>query len=201
MIDLPALLATGLRSYYYQHPTIEIEQTCSSELLLKGVKTNASLGLLDIDKPRMTLSLSESLKALYPHLKLVFFGHTQPSHRLGKQPFLLKSATFSEITEVLMKSSKDSSGYGSRTEISSQVDRSQQLSFDDLQMISLLAEGADPDQVCAALGWSRSKLLRRKGIVMARLQLRSPADVARYAWRQGLFNIMKDEHSANNLTA
>ncbi len=209
LADDHKLFRQGLRSLIEEQPDFEVvgEARDGREALRLASEKSPHVVLLDIAMPHMNgLEAARQLTAQDHATKVVALSmHADPRYvremvRAGASGYLLKDSAAEEviaaircvmrgssflspeIAQVLLQDyrSSDQPGAG---------DDACGLSRREREVLQLLAEGNNSKQIAAALGISTKTVENHRRSIMQQLDLRTVAELTKYAVRHGITSI------------
>lgn len=192
--DYP-LIREGLRAVFLAHPRLEIvgESGDGEEAfeLAKRVKPDAVL--VDLQMPKVDgLELTRRLRRELPHVKVVIVSMHRDSERVsealrcGAQGYVAKSAATREIVlalEAVMAGAVYLSP-GTAPQAAASTDGG--LSRREKEVLALVAEGFASKEIAQRLGIRVRTVEAHRERLREKLQLRSVAELTRYALTHGL---------------
>lgn len=158
------------------------------------------VAVLDISMPgRSGIELAQQLHVEYPEIAVVIMSmyadldHVQGALRAGALAFVVKEAAPAEL-ELALRAAADGQTYLSPM-VSSRMVRSwankDSVSPDDLptrqrEILTRMGRGQSTKEIAADLGISVKTVETHRARLMERLGMRRPAELVRFAIRQGL---------------
>ena len=206
LADDHALVRRGLRLVLEAEPDMEVvaEAGDGAEAIQRALDTPAELAILDISMPRMTglqavaeirrrkpqlrclmLSMHENERYLYEALKAGAAGYVLKSvadrdlvdavrAAMRGEPFLYPKAIVALVRDYLEQARRG------------EVAPVDPLTPRELQVVKLIAEGHTSGAIASELVISRKTVDHHRANILAKLQMRSVAELTRYAIRRGL---------------
>lgn len=172
------------------------------EILARLRDTEVDVALLDISLPgKNGIEILKSLAQIHPSVRVLVIS-TYPEDqyglralRAGAAGYLTKSISLTHLVEAVREIARgrryiskelalllaDSVG---RKDID--VPAHESLSDRELETLRLIAAGRKPSEIAAELALSPKTVSVYRARILEKLQLRSNAELARYAQRQGL---------------
>jgi DNA-binding NarL/FixJ family response regulator len=155
--------------------------------------------LLDISMPGMGgIEAARQLKKKAPDAKVIFVtmhgdpGYVREALRVGADGYVLKRSAVSELVTAIEEVLKGNT-YVSPAVLAytsqpwpSQVRPAKKLTTRQREVLQLISEGRTAKQIGAALGVSQKTAEFHKSAIMAKLGLRTIADLTKYAVRHRL---------------
>ena len=210
LVDDHHIVKSGLRSELKKTDNIEVigEASNGIEALAKLDKLTPDVVILDISMPEMNgLVLTERIKKLYPHLKIIVFTiHDNKSYaaemvRLGANGYILKDSHPDELTQAI-KSVYDGKPFFSpkiNTDLLRQqaekVRRSRKsfipgsLTARESDVLKLLVDGKSNKEIGKALSISVRTVETHRNHIYKKLNLKSLSELTKFAISEGMADI------------
>jgi DNA-binding NarL/FixJ family response regulator len=204
LADDHSIVRAGVRAVLEQQPGWVIcgEASSGPEAIEQAEKLAPDIIIMDIGMPELNgLDATRRIKRLHPKIEVLIFTANETEDvvrnvfKAGARGYLLKSDATKHLVpavEALVKkrtyfSSRVSelvfSGYlkedGDTAEDSALTSR-------EREVVQLVAEGKSSKEVASLLGISVKTVETHRATIMRKLQLRSVADLVRYAVRNGI---------------
>jgi DNA-binding NarL/FixJ family response regulator len=206
LVDDHAVVRRGLRLVLDAEPDLEVaaEAGDGAEAVKLGSDPDIDLAIIDISMPRMTglqavaelhrrrpqlrtliLSMHDNERYLYEALKAGASGYVLKTvvdrdlveacrAAMRGEPFLYPKAIVALVREYLEQARR---GEAAPTD---------PLTPRELQIVKLIAEGHTSDAIAADLVISRKTVDHHRANILGKLEMRSVAELTRYAIRRGL---------------
>ncbi|HET9719622.1 MAG TPA: response regulator transcription factor [Solirubrobacteraceae bacterium] len=206
LADDHAVVRSGLRAVLDAEPDIEVvaEAADGLEAVEKTLAGDVDLAILDVSMPRLTgLQATAELRRRRSNLRILILSvHDNERYffealKAGASGYVLKSAANHDLVEACRTAMRGESFLYPKAvrtlirEYLEQVGRGEAAPEDpltprELQVVKLIAEGLSSDQIAEALVISRKTVDHHRANVLGKLEMRSVAEVTRYAIRRGL---------------
>lgn len=206
LADDHAVVRSGLRAVLDGEPDIEVvaEAADGLEAVEKTLAGDVDLAILDVSMPRLTgLQATVELRRRRSNLRILILSvHDNEQYffealKAGASGYVLKSAANHDLVEAcrtVMRGESFLYPKAVRTlirEYLEQVGRGETAPQDpltprELQVVKLIAEGLSSDQIAETLVISRKTVDHHRANILGKLEMRSVAEVTRYAIRRGL---------------
>lgn len=201
--DDHGILREALRSYFQQRSEFEViaEAKNGSEVLEKCRETNPDIVIMDIAMPEMNgIECSIALKAEYPQIGILALTTYEDEEHLrdcllaGVNGYILKRS-FSEDLKIAIQAVHRGGVYIDsavadklRAVISNSGTKESPLTERELQVISMIARGLSLKDISAELKISVKTVETYKARSLEKLNLKSRADLVKYAIDNGLLS-------------
>ncbi len=205
LADDHAVVRSGLRSVLDAEPDIEVvaEAQDGMEAVSRALDERVDLAILDVSMPRMTgLQATVELRRRSDVRVLILSVHDNEQYffealRAGASGYVLKSAANRDLVDACRAAMRGEPFLYPRAivalvrEYLEQARRGEAVPADpltprELQVVKLIAEGHTSDGIATALVISRKTVDHHRANILAKLEMRSVADLTRYAIRRGL---------------
>lgn len=206
LADDHALVRSGLRAVLDGEPDIEVvaEAADGLEAVEKTLAGEVDLAILDVSMPRLTgLQATAELRRRRSDLRILILSvHDNEQYffealKAGASGYVLKSAANHDLVEACRTAMRGESFLypkAVRTLIREYLEQARRgeaapedpLTPRELQVVKLIAEGLSSDQIAEALVISRKTVDHHRANILGKLEMRSVAEVTRYAIRRGL---------------
>ena len=203
--DDHAIVRSGLRKVLDAKPDLEVvaEAEDGAEAVVKALKENVDLAILDVSMPRMTgIQATAELHKRKPDLKtLILSMHDSEQFlfealKAGASGYVLKSGADTDIVDACRAAMRgDSYLYPSAvaTLVRDYVERGGrgEEEFDvltprELEVLKLIAEAQTSKQISGVLFISVKTVERHRQNILDKLGMRDRVELTRYAIRRGL---------------
>jgi|SRR5579875_137055 len=205
LADDHAVVRSGLRAVLDSEPDITVvaEAEDGAQALERALAGGIDLAILDVSMPRLTgLQATVELRRRTDIRVLILSVHDNEQYffealRAGASGYVLKSAANRDLVEACRAAMRgepflypDAIATLIR-EYLEQARRGEAAPADpltprELQIVKLIAEGMTSDEIAAALVISRKTVDHHRSSILAKLEMRSVAELTRYAIRRGL---------------
>ncbi|MGH7506946.1 MAG: response regulator [Longimicrobiales bacterium] len=196
------LVREGLRRLVAEQPDIQVvgEASTGDQVLLAIESSNVDVLLLDVSMPGPpAITILETLRQRIPPVYTVVLSmHPEEQYavrllRAGAAAYLTKDGSPEHLVAAVRKAAQ-----GGRyitpslaEHLAAALDRPhtlphEQLSERELQVLRMLASGRSVKRIAASLGLSPKTVSTYRSRMLEKLQLRSTADLIRYALSHGL---------------
>jgi len=205
LADDHALVRSGLRAVLDAEPDIEVvaEAADGMEALQRASAGDIDLAIIDVSMPRLTgLQATAEVRRRSDVRVLILSVHDNEQYffealRAGASGYVLKSAANRDLIEACRAAMRGEAFLYPRAVVAltrdylEQVRRGEAAPVDpltprELQIVKLIAEGRTSDAIAAELVISRKTVDHHRANILAKLEMRSVADITRYAIRRGL---------------
>ncbi|MCL6099047.1 MAG: response regulator transcription factor [Bacteroidetes bacterium] len=192
------IIREGLKKIISKHDDLKIvAEAASIGELEKSLENNrAELVILDISLPdKSGLDFVKDLKSRYPEIKVLLFSiypeekFAKRAINMGADGYLSKSAKPSEIISAIRKI--ESGGKYLKSELieklfmqsnkTNVVTSHESLSNREFEVLRLLAKGNKITDIAESLGLSVNTIASYKARIQEKLNIKSTADLIRYA--------------------
>ncbi|MEW5842931.1 MAG: response regulator transcription factor [Bacteroidota bacterium] len=192
------IIREGLKKIISKHDDLKIvAEAASIAELEKSLENNrAELVILDISLPdKSGLDFVKDLKSRYPEIKVLLFSiypeekFAKRAISIGADGYLSKSAKPSEIISAIRKI--ESGGKYLKSELieklfmqsnkTNVVTSHESLSNREFEVLRLLAKGNKITDIAESLGLSVNTIASYKARIQEKLNIKSTADLIRYA--------------------
>jgi DNA-binding NarL/FixJ family response regulator len=167
------------------------------ELLDLLKKTSPDLVILDIAMPNLRgLEAAREIKGLYPQVKVLLLSmhkkkiFLQQGVAAGVDGFLVKEIADTELVQAIQAIRKGQKFFsplisGKLADLVRQPEATDPLTKREKEVAKLLAEGRSSKEIAELLYIIRYTVRRHRDNIMRKLELKSLADLVRYALTQG----------------
>jgi DNA-binding NarL/FixJ family response regulator len=205
LADDHAVVRSGLRAVLDAEPDIEVvaEAQDGAEAVQRAAAGDVDLAILDVSMPRLTgLQATVELRRRSDVRVLILSVHDNERYffealRAGASGYVLKSAANRDLVEACRAAMRGEPFLYPNAivalvrEYLEQARRGEAAPRDpltprELQIVKLIAEGRTSDEIAADLVISRKTVDHHRANILAKLEMRSVADLTRYAIRRGL---------------
>ena len=205
LADDHAVVRSGLRAVLDAEPDITVvaEAQDGAQALERATAGGVDLAILDVSMPRLTgLQATAELRRRTDVRVLILSVHDNEQYffealRAGASGYVLKSAANRDLVEACRAAMRGEPFLYPRAivalvrEYLEQARRGEAVPADpltprELQVVKLIAEGHTSDGIATALVISRKTVDHHRANILAKLEMRSVADLTRYAIRRGL---------------
>jgi DNA-binding NarL/FixJ family response regulator len=167
------------------------------ELLDLLKKTSPDLVILDIAMPNLRgLEAAREIKGLYPQVKVLLLSmhkkkiFLQQGVAAGVDGFLVKEIADTELVQAIQAIRKGQKFFsplisGKLADLVRQPEATDPLTKREKEVAKLLAEGRSSKEIAELLYISKYTVRRHRDNIMRKLELKSLADLVRYALTQG----------------
>jgi len=199
LADDHALFRQGVKKILEERDDFKVvgEASDGLELLELLKKTPPALVILDISMPNLRgLEAAREIKGLYPRVKILLLtmhkkkDFLQQGLEAGVDGFLVKEDADAALLEAVQAIRGGEKFYspllsGKLADLASQKGRTDPLTKREKEVAKLLAEGRSSKEIAGALYISIYTVRRHRDNIMRKLELKSLADLVRYAMDQG----------------
>jgi DNA-binding NarL/FixJ family response regulator len=208
VVDDHQLFREGIVTLLFSAENIEVVAQAEDGLdaIEKAKHYKPDVVLLDITMPRMNgIEATKKLKTLMPGIKIVSLSmHSEKQYvkgvlEAGADGYLLKNCTYRQLTDAIQSVyegkkylSEDITGMvisGYLTKSSSEASEYEKLSVREKEIFQLFAEGKSTREIGELLFISVKTVNTHKQNIMEKLELKSNADIVKYALKNGLINL------------
>jgi DNA-binding NarL/FixJ family response regulator len=205
LADDHAVVRSGLRAVLDAEPDIEVvaEAQDGIEAVERAAAGDVDLAILDVSMPRLTgLQATAELRRRSDVRVLILSVHDNEQYffealRAGASGYVLKSAANRDLIEACRAAMRGEPFLYPNAivalvrEYLEQARRGEAAPSDpltprELQIVKLIAEGHTSDEIAAELVISRKTVDHHRSNILAKLEMRSVAELTRYAIRRGL---------------
>jgi DNA-binding NarL/FixJ family response regulator len=205
LADDHAVVRSGLRAVLDAEPDIEVvaEAQDGAEAVQRAAAGDIDLAILDVSMPRLTgLQATVELRRRSDVRVLILSVHDNEQYffealRAGASGYVLKSAANRDLVEACRAAMRGEPFLYPNAivalvrEYLEQARRGEAAPSDpltprELQIVKLIAEGHTSDEIATDLVISRKTVDHHRANILAKLEMRSVADLTRYAIRRGL---------------
>jgi DNA-binding NarL/FixJ family response regulator len=205
LADDHAVVRSGLRAVLDAEPDIEVvaEAQDGAEAVERALLGDVDLAILDVSMPRLTgLQATVELRSRTDVRVLILSVHDSEQYffealRAGASGYVLKSAANRDLIEACRAAMRGEPFLYPKAivalvrEYLEQARRGEAAPTDpltprELQIVKLIAEGRTSDEIAADLVISRKTVDHHRANILGKLEMRSVADLTRYAIRRGL---------------
>jgi DNA-binding NarL/FixJ family response regulator len=205
LADDHALVRSGLRAVLEAEPDIEVvaEAENGAEAVQRAAAGDVDLAILDVSMPRLTgLQATAELRRQSAVRVLILSVHDNEQYffealRVGASGYVLKSAANRDLVAACRATMRGEPFLYPNAIVALVRDYLEQarrgeaapadpLTPRELQIVKLVAEGHTSDEIAAELVISRKTVDHHRANMLAKLEMRSVADLTRYAIRRGL---------------
>jgi DNA-binding NarL/FixJ family response regulator len=205
LADDHAVVRSGLRAVLDAEPDIEVvaEAQDGAEAVQRAMEGDIDLAILDVSMPKLTgLQATVELRTRSDVRVLILSVHDNEQYffealRAGASGYVLKSAANRDLIEACRAAMRGEPFLYPKAivalvrEYLEQARRGEAAPIDpltprELQIVKLIAEGYTSDEIATDLVISRKTVDHHRANVLAKLEMRSVAELTRYAIRRGL---------------
>ncbi len=205
LADDHAVVRSGLRAVLDAEPDIEVvaEAQDGAEAVQRAMEGDIDLAILDVSMPKLTgLQATAELRTRSDVRVLILSVHDNEQYffealRAGASGYVLKSAANRDLIEACRAAMRGEPFLYPKAivalvrEYLEQARRGEAAPIDpltprELQIVKLIAEGYTSDEIATDLVISRKTVDHHRANVLAKLEMRSVAELTRYAIRRGL---------------
>jgi len=205
LADDHAVVRSGLRAVLDAEPDIEVvaEAEDGAEAVKRALVGDVDLAILDVSMPRLTgLQATAELRRRSDVRVLILSVHENEQYffealRAGASGYVLKSAANRDLIEACRAAMRGEPFLYPNAIVALVRDYLEQarrgeaapadpLTPRELQIVKLIAEGHTSDEIATELVISRKTVDHHRANVLAKLEMRSVAELTRYAIRRGL---------------
>jgi DNA-binding NarL/FixJ family response regulator len=205
LADDHAVVRSGLRAVLDAEPDIEVvaEAQDGAEAVQRAMEGDIDLAILDVSMPKLTgLQATVELRPRSDVRVLILSVHDNEQYffealRAGASGYVLKSAANRDLIEACRAAMRGEPFLYPKAivalvrEYLEQARRGEAAPIDpltprELQIVKLIAEGYTSDEIATDLVISRKTVDHHRANVLAKLEMRSVAELTRYAIRRGL---------------
>jgi DNA-binding NarL/FixJ family response regulator len=205
LADDHAVVRSGLRAVLDAEPDIEVvaEAEDGAAAVERALAGDVDLAILDVSMPRLTgLQATVELRGRSDVRVLILSVHDNEQYffealRAGASGYVLKSAANRDLIEACRAAMRGEPFLYPRAIAAlvreyleqarlGEAAPSDPLTPRELQIVKLIAEGRTSDEIAAELVISRKTVDHHRSNILGKLEMRSVADLTRYAIRRGL---------------
>lgn len=206
LADDHAVVRSGLRAVLDGEPDIEVvaEAQDGMEAVEKVLAGNVDLAILDVSMPRLTgLQATAELRRRACEARVLILSvHDNEQYffealRAGASGYVLKSAANRDLIEACRAAMRGEPFLYPKAIVALVRDYLEQarrgeaapedpLTPRELQVVKLIAEGHTSDEIARELVISRKTVDHHRSNILGKLEMRSVAELTRYAIRRGL---------------
>ena len=205
LADDHAVVRSGLRAVLDAEPDIEVvaEAEDGVEAVRRALAGDVDLAILDVSMPRLTgLQATADLRSQSDVRVLILSVHDNAQYffealKAGASGYVLKSAANRDLIEACRAAMRGEPFLYPQAiaalvrEYLEQARRGEATPTDpltprELQIVKLIAEGHTSDEIAADLVISRKTVDHHRANILGKLEMRSVAELTRYAIRRGL---------------
>ena len=205
LADDHAVVRSGLRAVLDAEPDIEViaEAEDGAEAVQRAMAGDVDLAILDVSMPKLTgLQATAELRSRSDVRVLILSVHDNEQYffealRAGASGYVLKSAANRDLVEACRAAMRGEPFLYPKAiaalvrEYLEQARRGEAAPTDpltprELQIVKLIAEGYTSDEIAADLVISRKTVDHHRANILGKLEMRSVAELTRYAIRRGL---------------
>jgi DNA-binding NarL/FixJ family response regulator len=199
LADDHALFRQGIKKIIEEVDGLEVvgEAPDGLALLLLLKKITPDLVILDIAMPNMRgLEAAREIRKLYPQVKVMLLTmhkkaiFLQQGVAAGVDGFLVKEVADTELVEAILAIRAGKKFFSTQVSdelagLAQQPEVDDPLSKREKEVAKLLSEGKSSKEIGELLYISKHTVRRHRDSIMRKLQLKSLADLVRYALTQG----------------
>jgi DNA-binding NarL/FixJ family response regulator len=206
LADDHAVVRSGLRAVLDAEPDIEVvaEAQDGMEAVEKVLAGGVDLAILDVSMPRLTgLQAAVELRQRAPEVRVLILSvHDNEQYffealKAGASGYVLKSAANRDLIEACRAAMRGEPFLYPKAIVALVRDYLEQarrgeaapedpLTPRELQVVKLIAEGHTSDEIAKQLVISRKTVDHHRANILGKLEMRSVAELTRYAIRRGL---------------
>jgi DNA-binding NarL/FixJ family response regulator len=205
LADDHEVVRSGLRAVLEGEPDIEVvaEAQDGMQAVERALAGDVDLAVLDVSMPRLTgLQATVELRRRSDVRVLILSVHDNEQYffealRAGASGYVLKSAANRDLIEACRAAMRGEPFLYPQAivalvrEYLEQARRGEAAPTDpltprELQVVKLIAEGHTSDEIARELVISRKTVDHHRANILGKLEMRSVADLTRYAIRRGL---------------
>jgi DNA-binding NarL/FixJ family response regulator len=205
LADDHAVVRSGLRAVLDSEPDIEVvaEAEDGVEAVQRALEADVDLAILDVSMPRLTgLQATAELRSRSDVRVLILSVHDNEQYffealKAGASGYVLKSAANRDLIEACRAAMRGEPFLYPQAiaalvrEYLEQARRGEATPADpltprELQIVKLIAEGHTSDEIATDLVISRKTVDHHRSNILGKLEMRSVAELTRYAIRRGL---------------
>ena len=205
LADDHAVVRSGLRAVLDAEPDIEVvaEAEDGAQAVQLAMEGNVDLAILDVSMPRLTgLQATAELRSRTDVRVLILSVHDNEQYffealKAGASGYVLKSAANRDLIEACRAAMRGETFLYPQAVMALVRDYLEQarrgeaapsdpLTPRELQIVKLIAEGHTSDEIAADLVISRKTVDHHRANILGKLEMRSVAELTRYAIRRGL---------------
>lgn len=205
LADDHAVVRSGLRAVLDGEPDIEVvaEAEDGAEAVQRAMAGDVDLAILDVSMPRLTgLQATAELRSHSDVRVLILSVHDNAQYffealKAGASGYVLKSAANRDLIEACRAAMRGEPflypqaiaalvrEYLEQARLG-EAAPTDPLTPRELQVVKLIAEGHTSDEIAGDLVISRKTVDHHRANILGKLEMRSVADLTRYAIRRGL---------------
>ncbi|KKM14400.1 hypothetical protein LCGC14_1706490 [marine sediment metagenome] len=203
IVDDHTVVRSGIRHILSETPDISVEAEASSghEALEQLRRIPVDMVLLDISMPdRSGLDMLKDFRAEHPEIQiLILTMHPEEQYAVralknGASGYLTKDSAHSELIDAIRKISSGrkyitaslAERLAGMLDINIEQSQHEKLSNRELEVMLLIASGESMTGVADALNLSIKTVSTYKSRILEKMDLRSTADIIRYAIKNNL---------------
>lgn len=209
LVDDHAIVRDGLRALLTKQSDIEVVAEASdgkTAVRLAG-EVSPDVVVMDVALPELSgIDATQQIAEEHPEVKVLALSmHTDKRYvvsmlRAGAAGYLLKDSAFDELVRAIRQVHRGETYLGTRvasvvvddyldTLSRSAAAEPSVLTARERQVLKLVAEGKSTKDIAAALSVSAKTVETHRAHLMSKLQLRSVAELTKYAIRHGLTSL------------
>jgi DNA-binding NarL/FixJ family response regulator len=205
LADDHAVVRSGLRAVLDAEPDIEVvaEAEDGAQAVQRAMEGDVDLAILDVSMPRLTgLQATAELRSRSDVRVLILSVHDNEQYffealKAGASGYVLKSAANRDLIEACRAAMRGEPFLYPQAIVAlvreyleqarlGEAAPSDPLTPRELQIVKLIAEGYTSDEIAADLVISRKTVDHHRSNILGKLEMRSVAELTRYAIRRGL---------------
>lgn len=196
------VIRAGLRAILRESPRWQVcgEASSGRHAVEKCIELRPEVVIMDISMPGLSgLDAMREVLKIHPETQVLVLSMHRSEHLVreafaaGARGYLLKSDAATQLIPALEALSRNGSYFDPgisdlllRSYLKVGTPRQSELTERERQIVQLVAEGNSNKEIAAALQISTKTVETHRNNVMRKLNLRSAADLVRYAVRHGI---------------
>ncbi len=205
LVDDHQLVRQGVRSFLDKQPDITVvgEAASGEEALRMAAQCVPDVVMMDLVMPEMDgVETTRRLKQITPGSQVIILTsyhddeHIFPAIRAGALSYILKDVGASELADIVRKAARNEAVM--HPHVAARVMQelragprsgdqfNSDLSEREMEVLRLIAEGANNTEIAERLVISEHTVKRHVSNILSKLHLADRTQAAVYAWREGV---------------
>lgn len=205
LVDDHQLVRQGVRSFLDKQPDITVvgEAASGEEALRLAAQCVPDVVMMDLVMPEMDgVETTRRLKQITPGSQVIILTsyhddeHIFPAIRAGALSYILKDVGANELAEIVRKAARNEAVMHPHVaarvmqELRASPRSGDQFNSDlserEMEVLRLIAEGANNTEIAERLVISEHTVKRHVSNILSKLHLADRTQAAVYAWREGV---------------